>query len=48
VPGILSDAVRRSEVAPLGFPLKGGRTALANAIAALTSLPVGYNASDGD
>jgi predicted lipoprotein len=48
VPGILSDPDRRSEAAPLGFPLKGGRTALANAIAALTSLPVGYNASDGD
>lgn len=48
VPGILSDAERRSEAVPLGFPLKGGRTALANAIAALTSLPVGYNASDGD
>jgi predicted lipoprotein len=47
-PGILNDPDRRSEAASLGFPLKSGRTALANAIAALTSLPVGYNASDGD
>jgi predicted lipoprotein len=46
--GILNDPDRRSEAASLGFPLKSGRTALANAIAALTSLPVGYNASDGD
>jgi uncharacterized protein len=48
IPNILGDEARRSEAAPLGFPLRSGRTALANVVGAVTNLPVGYNASDGD
>lgn len=45
---LLGDPDERSKAIALGFPLKSIQQISARALGALTDLPVGFNASDGD